>query len=490
MLDAEAERLGEAEVQAFETEGLIGTSAAPAVLAYLFHRIEGRLDGRPTLLIVDEGWLALDDEGFAGQLREWLKTLRKKNASVIFATQSLSDIDGSAIAPAIIESCPTRLFLPNERAIEPQITAIYRRFGLNDRQIEILARATPKRDYYCQSRRGNRLFELGLGRRRTCLYRCVLEVGPGRHQADPRRAWPRGFCSRMAEAPRPGVGRRHHPRSFCREREVMTAIRHLAAVGAVALTVSFTTPPSSAQVIVFDPNNYAQNVLTAARALQQINNQITSLQNQAQMLINQAKNLANLPFSSLQQLQSSIQRTQQLLNQAQRIAYDIGADRSRLLDHLRPGLGRYIEPGTDIQRANALADLGCGVAGCVAGAGRRRRQSRHQPHANVGACDIEPVRHRSLAGSASRQSARRSAGPATRRSDRCGRGARTRSEPGSSPTHIRAGPGQGAAPAFPDAGLSVTNPQPFRCFIDELLSHFSTIRAGRGRGVRRARRQR
>jgi len=81
---------------------------------------------------------------------------------VIFATQSLSDIDGSAIAPAIIESCPTRLLLPNERAIEPQITAIYRRFGLNDRQIEILARATPKRDYYCQSRRGNRLFELGL----------------------------------------------------------------------------------------------------------------------------------------------------------------------------------------------------------------------------------------------------------------------------------------------------------------------------------------
>ena len=163
LLDAEAERLGAASVQAFETEGLIGTGAAAAVLAYLFHRIEGRLDGRPTLLIVDEGWLALDDENFAGQLREWLKTLRKKNASVVFATQSLSDIDGSIIAPTIIESCPTRLFLPNERAIEPQIAAIYHRFGLNDRQIEILARATPKRDYYCQSRRGNRLFDLGLG---------------------------------------------------------------------------------------------------------------------------------------------------------------------------------------------------------------------------------------------------------------------------------------------------------------------------------------
>jgi len=149
-------------VQAFETEGLIGTSAASAVLTYLFHRIEDRLDGRPTLLIVDEGWLALDDKGFAGQLREWLKTLRKKNASVVFATQSLSDIDASSIAPAIIESCATRLLLPNERAIEPQIMAIYRRFGLNDRQIEILSCAMPKRDYYCQSRRGNRLFDLGL----------------------------------------------------------------------------------------------------------------------------------------------------------------------------------------------------------------------------------------------------------------------------------------------------------------------------------------
>ena len=162
LLDAEAEQLGRAEVQVFETEGLIGSGAAPAVLSYLFHRIEDRFDGRPTLVIVDEGWLALDDHGFASQLREWLKTLRKKNASVIFATQSLADIDGSAIAPAIIESCPTRLFLPNERALEPQISAIYRRFGLNDRQIEILSRATPKREYYCQSRRGNRLFELGL----------------------------------------------------------------------------------------------------------------------------------------------------------------------------------------------------------------------------------------------------------------------------------------------------------------------------------------
>ena len=163
LLDAETEQLGEARVQAFETEGLVGSAAAPPVLSYLFHRIEAHLDGAPTLIVIDEGWLVLDSPAFAQQLREWLKTLRKKNASVIFATQSLADIETSAIAPAIVESCPTRIFLPNDRAFEPQIASVYRRFGLNDRQIEIVARATPRRDYYCQSRRGNRLFDLGLG---------------------------------------------------------------------------------------------------------------------------------------------------------------------------------------------------------------------------------------------------------------------------------------------------------------------------------------
>ena len=163
LLDAESEHLGTSDMQAFETEGLTATGAAAAVLGYLFHRIEARLDGSPTLIIIDEGWLVLDRPAFAAQLREWLKTLRKKNASVVFATQSLADIETSSIAPAIVESCPTRIFLPNERAGEPQIARIYERFGLNARQIEIVARATPKRDYYCQSRRGNRLFDLGLG---------------------------------------------------------------------------------------------------------------------------------------------------------------------------------------------------------------------------------------------------------------------------------------------------------------------------------------
>jgi type IV secretion system protein VirB4 len=133
------------------------------VLTYLFHRLEERFDGSPTLLLLDEAWLFLDNPLFAARIREWLKVLRKKNVAVIFATQSLADIADSSIAPAIIESCPQRIFLPNDRAVEPQARAAYERFGLNERQIELIARATPKRDYYLQSRRGKRLFDLSLG---------------------------------------------------------------------------------------------------------------------------------------------------------------------------------------------------------------------------------------------------------------------------------------------------------------------------------------
>ena len=103
----------------------------------------------------------------------------------------------------------------------------------------------------------------------------------------------------------------------------MNRFRRFAAAGVFALAVLVGPNPAFTQLVVFDPNNYAQNVLTAARALQQINNQIASLQNQAQMLVNQTRNLASLPYSSLQQLELSIQRTQQLLAQAQRISFDI-----------------------------------------------------------------------------------------------------------------------------------------------------------------------
>jgi len=164
LLDGAAEQLAETQVLHVELEQLMAHKGLIApVLTYLFHRLEARFDGRPTLMILDEAWTFLDDALFAARIREWLKTLRKKNVIVVFATQSLADIERSTIASALIESCPTRIFLPNDRALEPQARNVYERFGLNARQVEILSSATPKRDYYAQTARGNRLFELGLG---------------------------------------------------------------------------------------------------------------------------------------------------------------------------------------------------------------------------------------------------------------------------------------------------------------------------------------
>lgn len=164
LLDAAEDDLRVADVQCFETEALMGHAGVVApVLSYLFHRLEERFTGRPTLLILDEAWVFLDHPLFAARIREWLKVLRKRNVAVLFATQSLADIADSPIAPAIVESCPQRILLPNDRAAEPQSEAAYRRFGLNDRQIELVARGVPKRQYYLQSARGDRLFELGLG---------------------------------------------------------------------------------------------------------------------------------------------------------------------------------------------------------------------------------------------------------------------------------------------------------------------------------------
>ena len=100
-------------------------------------------------------------------------------------------------------------------------------------------------------------------------------------------------------------------------------LRAAAFAGVAIVSLGLASAPAHAQWVVFDPSNYAQNILTAAHTLQQVNNQITSLQNEAQMLINQARNLASLPFSSLQALQQNIARTQALIAQAQGIAYNV-----------------------------------------------------------------------------------------------------------------------------------------------------------------------
>ena len=164
LLDAQDNSRVSARWQTFEMSELMGSKAAlQPVLTYVFRTLEQRFDGRPTLLVLDEAWLFLDQGSFAAKIREWLKTLRKFNVAVVFATQSLADVARSSIAPALIESCPTRIFLPNPDAHTPQIASLYEGFGLNAQQLAIVAGATPKREYYYQSSAGNRLFELGLG---------------------------------------------------------------------------------------------------------------------------------------------------------------------------------------------------------------------------------------------------------------------------------------------------------------------------------------
>ena len=106
---------------------------------------------------------------------------------------------------------------------------------------------------------------------------------------------------------------------------IMRPLRASLTAGAVAIFFVAAGAPVRAQWIVFDPTNYAQNVLTAARELQQVNNEIQMLENQATSLINQARNLASLRYSSLAQLEQPLTQTQQLLAQAQRIAYSVSA---------------------------------------------------------------------------------------------------------------------------------------------------------------------
>ena len=165
LLDAEEDGLAESNFQVFEIENLLNMDKRHAVpvLTYLFHMIEKRLDGRPALIIIDEAWIMLDHPLFKEKIKEWLLVLRKANASVIFATQSISDICNSSIKDVIIESCPTKIFLPNPGAMTPNSKPLYESFGLNDRQISIISTAIPKRQYYFTSPLGRRLIELDLG---------------------------------------------------------------------------------------------------------------------------------------------------------------------------------------------------------------------------------------------------------------------------------------------------------------------------------------
>jgi type IV secretion/conjugal transfer VirB4 family ATPase len=184
------------------------------VLLYLFHRVEQRLvQGRPSLLVIEEAWLPLMKSAFAARIKQWLLTLRKQNAAVVLATQSLSQLSGSPHRAVLLESCPTRILLPNPEATSPANAALYRDLGLNDAELHLLARARRKRDYYFKSPRGSRLFELGLGP----LALAFLGTPEGMTQAEAIAlarpllathgpAWPREWLARRGITPPDAIG--------------------------------------------------------------------------------------------------------------------------------------------------------------------------------------------------------------------------------------------------------------------------------------------
>ena len=167
LLDAEEDNLALSRLTVFEIEELMqgasgqgGNRAALPVLLYLFRRIERSLHGQPALIVLDEAWLMLGHPAFRAKIIDWLKTLRKANCAVVLATQSLSDAKNSGILDVLVESSATKIFLPNPYARDEEL---YQKMGLNARQVEIIAVAKQKRQYYYVSERGRRLFELALG---------------------------------------------------------------------------------------------------------------------------------------------------------------------------------------------------------------------------------------------------------------------------------------------------------------------------------------
>jgi type IV secretion system protein VirB4 len=169
LVDAQTDALKTSRFTVFEMENLMGSGdggnsrGLVAVLLYLFRQIEKRLDGTPTLVVLDEAWVYLKHELFRNKVKDWLKTMRRKNASVVLATQSISDVINSPIRDVVLESCPTKILLPNAEAGNANSRGFYAQLGLNDREISIIQNAIPKRQYYFTSPLGRRLVGLGLG---------------------------------------------------------------------------------------------------------------------------------------------------------------------------------------------------------------------------------------------------------------------------------------------------------------------------------------
>ena len=165
ILDASEDNFETSSFNVFELDHLMemGEDMILPVLTYIFRVIEKKLTGQPSVIFLDEAWIVLGHETFRDKLREWLKTLRKMNCSVVLSTQSIADASNTSIFDSINESCPTKIYLPNSSAKDESSTKLYQKLGLNEREIDLISRATPKKEYYFRNPEGRRLFNLQLG---------------------------------------------------------------------------------------------------------------------------------------------------------------------------------------------------------------------------------------------------------------------------------------------------------------------------------------
>ena len=154
-----------AALSVFETGPLMQAREDVQVLTldYIFAQVARRFDGRPTLVILDEAWSFFEHEMFRERIRDWLKTGRKQNVAVVMATQSITDATSSDITAHLLESCPTRIFLPNPEAGGTLIAKDYEKLGLSPARIDLITRLEAKRDYYIQQPAGRRVVRLPLG---------------------------------------------------------------------------------------------------------------------------------------------------------------------------------------------------------------------------------------------------------------------------------------------------------------------------------------
>ncbi len=328
LLDAEEDGLSLAAFQCFEIEELMnmGERNLVPVLTYLFRRIEQRLTGEPSLIILDEAWLMLGHPTFRDKIREWLKVLRKANCAVVLATQSISDAERSGIIDVLKESCPTKICLPNGAAREPGTREFYQRIGFNERQIEIVATALPKREYYVSSPDGRRLFDMALGP-------VALSFVGASGKEDLKHV--RSLYEKFGAA---------WPVHWLRQRGSLMRTRFWAAADAPqgmlviwALLMLLIPTAGNAGGVTGQATewtqlaNNAELVSLVGQSAEQVNNQIRQIsqlaeqiQNQMSIYQNMLQNTAQLPVHIWGQVEDDLKRLQSIAGKGQGVAFSMG----------------------------------------------------------------------------------------------------------------------------------------------------------------------